>query len=106
MDLQALRGKAYLKAGRYKDAVNDLTRELRDNPVSFPAYLLRAEANAGMKSYDAAIKDVQTYLKYFDDDLQAVYQCGEYHYLAGDYINALKYFNRNLKEDPSSSLEL
>jgi tetratricopeptide (TPR) repeat protein len=103
-DLQALRGKAYLKAGRFKDAVNDLTRELRENPVSFPAYLLRAEANAGMKSYDAAIKDVQTYLKYFDDDLQAVYQCGEYHYLAGDYINALKYFNRNLKEDPGSSL--
>ena len=98
------RGKAYLKAGRYKDAVSDLNRGLREDPVSFSSYLLRAEAYAGMKSYPDAIRDVQTYLKYFENDLQAVYQCGEYHYLAEDYINALKYFNRNMKEDPNSAL--
>jgi tetratricopeptide (TPR) repeat protein len=99
----SLRGMAYLKAERYKDAINDFTRVLKDNPGVFPSYLHRAEAYAGMKSYDAAIRDVQTYLQYFDGDQQAVYQCGEYYFLAEDYIHALKYFNRNLNEDPGNS---
>ena len=99
-----LRARSYLQAYRFKDAVTDLNRILREDPAVFPAYLLRAQANAGLKSYDAAIKDVVTYLKYFDNDLEAVYRCGEYHFLAEDYLNALKYFNRNLKEDPNNAL--
>jgi tetratricopeptide (TPR) repeat protein len=99
----SLRGMAYLKAERYKDAISDFTRVLKDNPGYFPGFLYRAEAYAGMKSYDEAIRDVQTYLQYFDRDLQAVYQCGEYYFMAEDYIHALKYFNRNLKEDPNNS---
>jgi len=102
--LYALRGQAYLKATRYKDALNDLNRVVRENPAFFPAYLARAEANAGLKSYDASVRDVLTYLQYFNQDQHAIYLCGEYYYLAEDYINALKYFNRNLKEDPNSSL--
>jgi tetratricopeptide (TPR) repeat protein len=99
----ALRGQAYLKAGRFKDAISDYNRVLKDNPAFFPAYLNRAEAYAGLKSYDVSIRDVQTYLQYFENDLQAVFQCGEYYFLTEDYINALKYFNRNLKEDPVNS---
>ncbi len=30
-------------------------------------------------------------------------RCGEYYYDGGDYMNALKYFNINLKEDPVNS---
>ena len=36
--------------------------------------------------------------------LWALYQCGEYYFEAEDYINALKCFNRNLKEDPNNGL--
>lgn len=99
-----LRARAYIKASRFKDAVTDLNRVLREDPAVFTGYLLRAEANAGLRSYDAAVKDALTYLKYFDNDPDAVYRCGEYHFLGEDYLNALKYFNRNLKEDPNNAL--
>lgn len=97
------RGKANIYLGRFKEAVSDFNRVLKDDPSDFETYLKRAEANAGLSNWDAAVKDMQVYLKYFDDDLHAVYVCGGYYYSAGDYINALKCFNRNLKEDPNNA---
>jgi tetratricopeptide (TPR) repeat protein len=98
------RGLAYLKAERYKDATNDFTRAIKDHPENFQLYLLRAESYAGQNDWQSAIKDIQFYLKYFEDDQHALYLCGKLYYGSEDYINALKYFNRNLKDDPNNSL--
>lgn len=97
------RGRAYLKAGRYKDAVNDFSKALKDDPADFGLYLLRSEAFAGTNSWEPAIKDLLLFLKYFNNDQAVLHQCGKYYYQAGDYINALKCFNRNLNEDPNNS---
>jgi tetratricopeptide (TPR) repeat protein len=94
------RGLAYLGAEKFKEALSDLNKALREFPEFFNGYLVRSKAYAGMKSYDMAVKDVLFYLNYFGDDQQAVFTCGNYYYLSGDYMNALKYFNINLKEDP------
>jgi tetratricopeptide (TPR) repeat protein len=94
------RALAFLGAGRFKDALADFNRALKEFPENFDGYLKRAEANAGLENYDAARKDVLFYLNYFNDDQKAVFQCGEYYYDGGDFMNALKYFNINLKEDP------
>jgi tetratricopeptide (TPR) repeat protein len=98
------RGLAYLKAERYKDAANDFTKAIKDHPENFQLYLLRAEAYAGQDAWESAIKDVQLYLKYFEDDQHALYLCGKLYYGSEDYINALKYFNRNLNDDPNNSM--
>ena len=92
-----------MKSGRYKDAVSDYNKAIREDPADFSLYLKRAEAYAALTSWDPAIKDLQLYMKYFSNDLNALYQCGEYYYEAGDYMNALKSFNRNLKEDPNNA---
>ncbi len=97
------RAQAYFMAGRYRDAVNDFNKAIRLDPAAFNLYPQRAAAYAAMQSWEPAIKDMLFYLKYFENDQQAGHQCGEYCYEAGDYINALKYFNRNLKEDPNNS---
>lgn len=94
------RALAYLGAGRFKDALADFNRALKEFPENFDGYLRRAEAYAGMENYESARKDVLFYLNYFSHDQKAVHQCGEYYYEGGDYMNALKYFNINLKEDP------
>ena len=98
------RALAFLGAGRFKDALADFNKALREFPENFDGYLKRAEAYAGMENYEAARKDVLFYLNYFNDDQKAVFQCGEYYYDGGDYMNALKYFNINLKEDPVNGL--
>jgi tetratricopeptide (TPR) repeat protein len=98
------RGLAFLKAGRYKDAIGDFNKALKEEPGNFKLYIQRAEAYAAQNSWGSAIKDISFYRKYFENDLQALYQCGEYYFESEDYINALKCFNRNLKEDPNNGL--
>ncbi len=97
------RGKAYAELGKFKSAVEDFSRVLRQDPASFSLYLNRAKAYAELKEFDQAIRDVTTYLKYFENDQQAISLCGNLHYLNEDYIEALKYFNRNLKLDKSKA---
>jgi tetratricopeptide (TPR) repeat protein len=103
MTVYPQRAVAYYKAGRFKDAVSDFTKAIRNDPAGFHLYLQRAEAYAGMQSWEPAIKDMLFYLKYFESNQQALHQCGEYYYESGDYINALKCFNRNLKDDSNNS---
>jgi tetratricopeptide (TPR) repeat protein len=103
VSLYSRRGMAYLMAGRFKDAVNDFNKALKQDPAGFGLYIQRAAAYAGIKSWESAIKDLQLYLKYFENDQEVRHKCGEYYYEAEDYINALKYFNRNLLEDPNNS---
>jgi tetratricopeptide (TPR) repeat protein len=96
------RGLAFLGAGRYKDAIADFNKVLREEPASFTTYLKRAEASAGTEGWDEAINDMKFYLGYFPDDQKAVYHCGLYYYDSGDYMNSLRCFNSNLKEDQAN----
>lgn len=98
----AKRAMAYYKSGRYKDAVTDFNRAIREDPGNFALYLQRADAFAAQQLFSQSIKDMQLYMKYFEHDLSAVFKCGGFYYEAGDYINALKCFNKNLKEDPNN----
>ncbi len=97
------RGLANLGAARYKDAVNDFTGVLRNHPEYFNIYLARAKAYAGMEDYNRAVQDVRLYLNYFGSDQAAIFQCGEYCFQQGDYINALKYFNINMQNDAENA---
>ncbi len=93
------RGRAYYETGKFKNAVDDFTRVLRQDPAHFTLYLERANAYARLKEFTPAIRDVVTYLKYFENDQDAIALCGNLHYMNENYIEALKYFNRNLKLD-------
>jgi tetratricopeptide (TPR) repeat protein len=95
------RGKVYMKLGKYDDAADDFTRVLRGDPASFNLYIERANAYAGLKRYNLAIRDVENYLGYFENDRQAIALCGDLNYMSENYIEALKYYNRNLALDKS-----
>ena len=96
------RGAAFLKSSKYKNAVEDISKGLRTDPARFEFYLERARAYAGLSDYPAAVNDVKFYLEYFPGDQQAVSLCGEMCFQNEDYINALKYFNQNLKADQNN----
>jgi len=96
------RGNAYFELGKFKDAINDFTKALRQEPAEFTLYIKRAKAYAKLKEYKPALRDVVTYLKYFEHDQEAIALCGNLHYLNENYIEALKYFNKNLSLDKSN----
>jgi tetratricopeptide (TPR) repeat protein len=97
------RANALLKASRYKDAIADYTKVLKDDPSDFKIYPLRAQSYAGMNNWKSAIDDLLLYLRYFEDDRDKLFQCGYYYYEQGDYIKALRLFNRIIKDDPNHS---
>ena len=98
-DYYTERGKAYFKLGKFEYAAEDFTRVLRMDPADFPLYVERANAFAQSKKYDLAIKDAETYLGYFGNSQEAISLCGDLYYLNENYIEALKFYNRNLALD-------
>jgi tetratricopeptide (TPR) repeat protein len=96
------RGNAYFKLGKYKAAIEDFSKALRQEPAEFSLYIKRAKAYEQLKEYKPAIRNVVTYLKYFEKDREATALCGNLHYLNENYIEALKYFNKNLNVDKSN----
>jgi tetratricopeptide (TPR) repeat protein len=102
-DYYIKRGKAYIELGKSKSAIEDFSRVLRQDPANFSTYLERANAYAELKEFDLAIRDVTKYLIYFENDQKAIALCGNLHYRNENYIEALKYFNRNLKLDNSKA---
>jgi tetratricopeptide (TPR) repeat protein len=96
------RGLAFLRSEKFRNAADDFSKGLRLEPARFSFYPERAKAYAGISDYKAAIGDAEFYLTYFQEDQQAISLCGELNFQNEDYINALKYFNRNLKSDPNN----
>ncbi len=97
------RGEISLEMGRFRDAIEDFSRALREDPSNFPVYLKRSNAYAGLKEYKLAIADVNTYLRYIEDDQEAIELCGNLNFKNENYIEALKYFNKNLSKDKSNA---
>ena len=93
------RGIAYLNSVKFKESYDDFSKAIRLNPADFELYLLRAKASRGKKDFDSAVKDVELYLEYFPDNKDAILFCGELNYDNGNYMDALKYFNKDLRLD-------
>lgn len=102
-DLYFNRGLSYLRADKFRNALEDFSKGLKSEPDRFVFYLERARAYIGLMEYDAALKDGNFYLKLFPEDQEAIELCGEICYRNEDYLNALKYFNLNLKSDPDNA---
>jgi tetratricopeptide (TPR) repeat protein len=97
------RGEAFLRSEKFKNAVDDFSKGLRMEPAQFEYYLERAKASSGLEDYKSAIGDAGFYIGLFPEDQKAISLCGELCYLNEDYINALKYFNQNIKADPDNA---
>src|SRR5690606_30837259 len=80
------RGYTHFVAGNYNEAITDFTTVLRNDPADFSVYLKRAEAYEKAKDISSAIKDQETYMAYFPDDENAIYQCGELYLKNDAYI--------------------
>ena len=98
------RGKAYLKAEKFAESVSDFSKALRLEPADFELYILKARAEKGLKDYSSAEEELLIYLDYFPEDKASIQFLGELYYEEGNYVGALKAFNKNLLLDNSNAV--
>jgi tetratricopeptide (TPR) repeat protein len=85
---------------KYADVVNDLSKILKNEPEDFTARYERAEAALKAEQLELAESDIQIYLKYISS-ADALFLGGQICYASGEYLSALKYFNRLMdRKDP------
>jgi len=97
-NLDALQQLAVLQAadGDAEEAVEGLSRVIRQDPARFEAYLLRAEASSQAGDLSGALTDTELYLTYFPADDSAIYRQGLIQLQHGKYLDAIQSFNRSL----------
>ena len=96
------RAKAYTKNENFSKAVEDYKKALRMDPYNFSLYVNIASVYGAMEQWEEATKYVEDYLGYFPGDPKAIGLCGDMYYQNGNYLNALKCYNLNLKNNPSN----
>ncbi|MDF1574141.1 MAG: tetratricopeptide repeat protein [Bacteroidales bacterium] len=98
-NLDALQQLAVIQAadGDAGEAVEALTRVIRQDPARFEAYLQRAEARSLTGDLSGALSDTEFYLSYFPANDSALYRQGLIQFQHGKYLDAIQSFNRSLK---------
>ncbi len=98
-NLDALQQLAVFQAadGDPEEAVDGLSRVIRQDPARFEAYLQRAEALSQAGDLSAALADTELYLTYFPADDSALYRQGLIQFQHGKYLDAIQSFNRSLE---------
>jgi tetratricopeptide (TPR) repeat protein len=66
-------------------------------------YLKRAECYRKTGENDKAISDIEKYLGYYPESIQAISLAGKVESASGDNLKALEYFSRNLKLHPDDA---
>ncbi len=80
------------------EAVKILTELLENTPEDFSLRFMRANTAYSAGEYDLAYADINIYMKYFETP-ETVYLMGEILYSRGEYLEALKYFNRLIRDE-------
>jgi tetratricopeptide (TPR) repeat protein len=101
VDYQCLEANCLAKLGRSKKAVAKFNEILRDDSLSLPAYLGRAEAYLRSNDFENALKDIEYYRAYYPSDNQAQLLYAEISSKDGDFLSAISTYGKLIKSDPS-----
>ncbi|MBN2523851.1 MAG: tetratricopeptide repeat protein [Bacteroidales bacterium] len=93
-----LKAEYLIRLNKHHEAVEILTELLERNPGDFEIRFMRANTTCLAGDLDLAESDNRIYMRYFDTP-DAVFLMGQILYEKGDYLDALKYFNRLINEE-------
>jgi tetratricopeptide (TPR) repeat protein len=89
---------AYLQQlSENSQAVIELNKVIEKNPADFEARFSRAKAALAGGENDLARDDIDIYVKYFNTN-DALFLAGQIYYASEKYLEALKFFNRLMKD--------
>jgi hypothetical protein len=84
------RGTAYLKKGRYDEAIGEYNKALKINPRSAVAYYNRSVAYTSKGQYDKAVTDCSSALQLNPSDANSYYSRGVSYWHLGSKNEAIK----------------
>ncbi len=91
-----------IQLSKYNEAFEILTELLKATPEDFPLRYSHAEAAYKSRNLSVAKNDIDLYLRYFSKE-EAVLLAGKIDYASGKYLEALRYFNKLLKNNTSNA---
>ncbi|RIB14389.1 hypothetical protein C2G38_2195264 [Gigaspora rosea] len=97
-------GEAYIKIGRYKESLVDLTKSLDIEPNNAFALKNRGVVYYKMKEYDKSLADLDKEIE--PDDAFALRCRGETYYWMDKFEESLADLNKSLEIEPNSALTL
>jgi putative PEP-CTERM system TPR-repeat lipoprotein len=100
--VQLKAAKGLLMLGQFEDARTRAQRILENDPKYVEAQILRGNALAGLKDFDAAIADVQDALKSTPDSAATHSNLGAIQMAKGNLAEAEKAFSNAVAADPKS----
>ena len=91
-----LRGRAdlYHETKRFDLSIQDLSKAIILTPENADLYFNRGISYYDSKKYESAEKDFEEYLRYFNDDLDAMWYIALCAKEAGDESKTLEYYNK------------
>jgi regulator of sirC expression with transglutaminase-like and TPR domain len=98
------RAKAYAESGDIQNALDDLNRAIRENPLSSLAYIGRAQVYIQVQKYEEAIKDLDNYIKIKPDSPNGYGdRCGA-HLQLGNAQQAINDCSRAIELNPKNEV--
>jgi tetratricopeptide (TPR) repeat protein len=97
-----LKADYLLQLSDNSQALNELSNVIAKDPVDFEARFTRSKAAREAGNFELAIKDINLYLKYFNTD-EALYLAGQVYYASEKYFDALRYYNRLIKDSKADA---
>jgi tetratricopeptide (TPR) repeat protein len=92
-----LKADYLMQLSENSQAVIELNKVIEKNPTDFEARFARSKAAMADGKYDLARDDINIYLKYFNTT-DALFLAGQVYYASEKYLDALKFFNRLMKD--------
>lgn len=96
------RARCFELMGNFESALDDLNKAISIDPVDFDTRFIRARAAMNAGNYELAEKDISLYMQYFSSE-ESLFLAGQIYYASEDYFNALKYYNKLIKEAKPNS---
>jgi len=100
-DLEYLMTKSdiLVEMKKYEEALKPMNRAIYLNPVQLELYPKRAKVHDQAGNLNSAIQDISYYLKFIDNDKEALFLCGKFNQKMGKLYPALESFNKLLELD-------
>ena len=100
-DYLSFRALLFLKTGKYPQALDDISKAIKLNPLTPSYYLKRAEIARLAGDMKMAESDLKIYQELYPESVETNHQLGLLEEAKGNHLTALSYYDKVIEKDAS-----